>query len=103
MPNLRHALSMAGTIAAAAFLLSACSSEPEVETVPLTTAEAACLEAVSATTGGAPASVISSVPTKTGTNVNVAVEGAEAPWACEVGTDGATVLNVEYTGSEGYL
>lgn len=104
MPRRTHAIAKASPVIAAAFLISACSGNEEVvEEVPVSPAEAACLEAVADTTGGANVSVLSSVPTKTGTNVQVAVEGAQAPWSCDVSSDGMTVINVEYTGSEGYL
>ncbi|MEM9567046.1 MAG: hypothetical protein AAF974_01970 [Cyanobacteria bacterium P01_E01_bin.34] len=66
-------------------------------------AESNCLAAVANETGVGDVSTIGVDSAESGTSVRVAVSGAEAPWECVVDTDGETVVNVFYTGSEGVL
>lgn len=66
-------------------------------------AESNCLAAVANETGVGDVSTIGVDRAESGTSVRVEVAGAEAPWECVVDTDGETVVNVFYTGSEGDL
>lgn len=66
-------------------------------------AESNCLAAVANQTGVGDVSTIRVEYAESGIGVQVAVPGAEAPWQCVVDTDGETVVNVYYTGSEGAL
>ena len=66
-------------------------------------AESNCLAAVARETGVSNTSTIRVERAESGIGVLVAVPGAQAPWQCVVDTDGKTVVNVYYTGSEGKL
>ena len=87
--------------------LAACneSAPPSaaVARAPASSPESVCLAAVSQETGVGGVSTISVTPSESGTSVFVQVPGAQAPWNCVVDTDGQTVVNVYYTGTEGAL
>ena len=85
----------------AAALLAGCATTTGTTTAPAAedsgaSADAACIAAVSQQTGVSDVKLLTQNPYSGGTLVSVNVAGAEAPWACQVGTDG-TVKSVYYT------
>jgi hypothetical protein len=98
-----HAFARLTAALASALLLTACAGRDRAWDAREAAPEERCLEAVSGTTGGAGVSILRSTPTEEGTEVLVSVEGVAAPWRCEIGEGGRTVVRLEYTGSGGYL
>jgi hypothetical protein len=94
---------MALSALSAALLVSACAGRDRLDRAADMPADTRCLEAVAGTTGDADVSLLSTEPTETGTRVLVGVEGVEAPWLCEIGEGGRTVVRLEYTGTSGTL
>lgn len=78
-------------------------SAPASGSNEVSAAESNCLAAVANQTGVGDVSTIRVEYAESGIGVQVAVPGAEAPWQCVVDTDGETVVNVYYSGSEGAL